>query len=143
VITFEIIDPHEAPPGATIQGGGTRLVWAVPAGQQPDCWEIRLRVFDNARPGPSESGTYIQLCVIDRPFSVKIIKPPFGLLAYNSNDVELVWDNRFDVQRYEIQTSDSPAGPWKTSGFIHGTAWYDRTPALGRPTRFYRILASQ
>jgi len=143
LLTFEIIDPQEAPPGASIQAGGTRLVWAVPSTQQPQCWEIRLRAYDNARPAPSESGSYIRLCVINNPFRIRITTSPFGDFEYNSNDVQLVWEYRFDVQRYEIQTSDSPAGPWKTSGFVHGTAFYDRSPSFGRRTRFYRIVASE
>ena len=143
VITFEIIDPQEAPPGASIQAGGTRLVWAVPSTQQPQCWEIRLRAYDNARPASSESGSYIRLCVINNPFRIRITTSPFGDLEYNSNDVQLVWEYRFDVQRYEIQTSDWPAGPWETSGFVHGTAFYDRSPSFGRRTRFYRIVASE
>ena len=138
VIAFELIDPEEAPPGAALDASGTRFLWAVSTNQEPLCWTMRLRVFDNARPVPSEGE--LKLGVLpSHPIRIRI--HPTSLLL-NSKDIEIHWEPRFDYPRYEILTSDSPAGPWRRSGFVHGDKWFDRSPAFGRPSRFYRVVAS-
>jgi DNA-binding beta-propeller fold protein YncE len=141
ILLFELADPQEAPPGASIPDG-KRFVWSVPPTQGAQCWEIRLRVADNARPAPSEAAR-LRVCVLDLgPFTIRLNSPSFFRSPPNANDVGLFWERRLDVERYEIFTSDSPTGPWKFTGVVHGDAWYDRSPALGRPSRLYRVMAA-
>jgi hypothetical protein len=64
----------------------------------------------------------------------------FGVDPYEN--IRLLWEPSFE-HRYEILTSDSPAGPWKRPGFVHNAAdWLDRRWALGRANRFHRVMAN-
>jgi hypothetical protein len=136
-ITFSFVDPQEVPAEASIDATGSRLIWDIPKDEPARSWMIRLRVFDNARPGPEDIP--LELHVRE----LRILTDPTS-----SNLAGLRWgDGNFFptpmVHRYEIQVAESMDGPWWRSAFVHR---YDQWPEWNQgpkaPRRFYRILAS-
>jgi hypothetical protein len=146
-ITFSILDPEHAPPGASIDPTGTRLVWDVPKDDYisgpPWDWGnvrtnvIRLRVTDNAFTEPTEIS--IELWTI-RELRIFMSGSPFLPPGFSP----LSWMGAGPFSRYEVQVADSAAGPWRRAGFVHrDSMWLDWNHPAKAPRRLYRVIATQ
>jgi DNA-binding beta-propeller fold protein YncE len=135
-IQFSFRDPTEAPAGARISADGTRLLWLVPSTQTNQSWNIHLRVEDNARPEPDE----FELRLNAGPFDLTIGPNSFGPF------VAIDWFGGVfrPTARYEVLGAETMAGPWERLGFVHFSGpWLDAYSDLGRPRRFYRVVATE
>jgi DNA-binding beta-propeller fold protein YncE len=140
-ITYSFAYPEEAPPGASIDPTGTRLLWQVLPEYVERSWTTQLRVHDNAQPD-------LQLV----PLQIRVLTPltlTMDRTGISSNVPPefLILDWRFSsgvFTRYEIQTANSAAGPWRLRGTVHRDfQWIDWNSISKVPEgRLYRIKVS-
>lgn len=136
--SFEFMNLSQVPPGMSLQAGGTRLVWEASATLSVGYRRLDLVAHDNARPNPGFADLYV---VLLPPVTLQVQVNPYPPAKMNSDDTELRWEPLLGYSRYEVYASEAPGGPWKMSASLHDTSWYDRSAALGRPRRFYRVVA--